>query len=68
NATKKLKKKNLDFIVLNSLKVQGAGFATDTNKITIIDNQNKKTDFPLKNKKEVANDIVNYLIPLLKDK
>ncbi|HKL72395.1 MAG TPA: bifunctional phosphopantothenoylcysteine decarboxylase/phosphopantothenate--cysteine ligase CoaBC [Marinilabiliaceae bacterium] len=68
NATKKLKKKNLDFIVLNSLKVPGAGFATDTNKITIIDNQNKKTDFPLKNKKEVANDIVNYLIPLLKDK
>lgn len=68
NATDKLKRKNLDFIVLNSLKVPGAGFATDTNKITIIDNQNKKTDFPLKNKKEVAIDIVNYLIPLLKDK
>ncbi len=66
NATKKLKRKNLDFIVLNSLKVPGAGFATDTNKITIINNQNKKTDFPLKNKKEVANDIINYLIPLLK--
>lgn len=68
NAIKKLKRKNLDFIVLNSLKVRGAGFATDTNQITIIDRQNKKTEFPLKNKKEVAYDIVNYLIPLLKDK
>lgn len=66
NAIKKLERKNLDFIVLNSLKNPGAGFATKTNQITIIDNQNKKTNFPLKDKAEVAQDIVNYLIPLVK--
>lgn len=64
NAYSKLKKKNFDFIVLNSLNDQGAGFQTDTNKITIIDSQNKKTLFQLKTKQEVAKDIVDYLISM----
>jgi len=61
NATKKLERKNLDFIVLNSLQNKGAGFQVDTNQITIIDKSGKRTDFPLKSKKEVANDIIDYL-------
>ncbi len=60
NARKKLLKKNLDAIVLNSLKVEGAGFKTDTNKISIISTQQIK-DFPLKTKDEVAIDIINYI-------
>lgn len=65
NAKKKLTEKNADFIVLNSLKEQGAGFQHDTNKITIIDKYNKSTKFELKPKHEVAADIVNYLENLL---
>ncbi len=61
NAGKKLKSKNLDAIVLNSLKDKGAGFAYDTNKITIIDSKNNSYPFPLKGKKEVASDIVDYV-------
>lgn len=60
NAQAKLKKKNFDFIVLNSLKDEGAGFRTDTNKITIITADNKK-DYPLKSKEEVAKDIIDEL-------
>lgn len=60
NARKKLLKKNLDAIVLNSLKIDGAGFKTDTNKISIISTQQIK-DFPLKTKDEVAIDIINYI-------
>ena len=62
NAEKKLISKNFDLIVLNSLRDEGAGFATDTNKITIIDKQNRSKEFPLKSKKEVARDIVNAII------
>ena len=58
---KKLKAKNFDFIVLNSLKDEGAGFYTDTNKITIIDKHNKTEKFELKSKAEVASDIVNKI-------
>ncbi len=65
NARAKLKKKNLDFIVLNSLETPGAGFQTDTNKITIIDKTGRKYDFELKTKSEVATDIINHLEPLL---
>lgn len=61
NAQGKMKKKNFDFIVLNSLRDKGAGFQTDTNKISIISAEGKK-DFPLKSKTEVAEDIVNELI------
>ncbi len=60
NAQAKLKKKNFDFIVLNSLKDEGAGFRTDTNKITILTADGKK-EYPLKMKAEVAKDIVDAL-------
>ena len=62
NAKKKIQNKNLDFIVLNSLKEEGAGFGYDTNKISIIDKSNNITNFELKSKQEVAIDIVNELI------
>jgi len=61
NAQKKLSAKNLDFIVLNSLNDKGAGFAHDTNKISILDKSNKTTNFELKTKAKVAEDIVYYL-------
>lgn len=61
NAAEKLRKKNLDFIVLNSLNDSGAGFAYATNKITILDKNNKSESFELKTKTEVAEDILNYL-------
>ncbi len=61
NALQKLKKKNFDIVVLNSLKDEGAGFAYDTNKISILDKNGNKTDFSLKSKKEVAEDIVGYV-------
>ncbi len=65
NARKKLNKKNLDFIVLNSLKNPGAGFSTETNQITIIDNKNNIKNFTLKDKTEVAKDIITELKSLL---
>jgi phosphopantothenoylcysteine decarboxylase/phosphopantothenate--cysteine ligase len=65
-AEKKLRKKNLDFIVLNSLREPGAGFRVDTNKITILDNRGERTSYPLKTKQEVAADIVNKLVTLIK--
>lgn len=64
HAKDKLERKNLDFIVLNSLNDKGAGFRYDTNKITIID-KNSVTEFPLKDKKEVAADIINHLAEIL---
>lgn len=65
NAIKKLEKKNLDFIVLNSLKDEGAGFKTDTNKITIINKHREITNYPLKSKAEVAVDICQQVANLL---
>ena len=64
NALKKIKKKNLDGIVLNSLKDEGAGFRHDTNKITFIDNKSQVTEFKLKSKHEVSVDIFNQIINL----
>lgn len=61
NAQNKIVKKNLDLIVLNSLNDKGAGFQHDTNRITLIDKENKITKFELKSKREVAVDIVNYI-------
>lgn len=61
HAKLKLKKKNLDFIVLNSLQDPGAGFQTPTNKITIIDRDEQVTAFELKSKQAVAKDIVDHL-------
>lgn len=65
NAREKLKKKNFDFIVLNSLQDKGSGFNSDTNKITILGKDNKKTRFELKSKREAAFDILQYLDHLL---
>ena len=64
NAEDKLKRKNLDFIVLNSLNDKGAGFRCDTNKISIIDRSGKK-DYPLKSKAEVAADIIDHLVEVM---
>jgi len=63
NAQSKLKRKNADMIALNSLNINGAGFKHDTNKISIID-ENNITDFELKDKSEVAADIVAKIIEL----
>lgn len=67
NATEKLKRKNLDFIVLNSLQDAGAGFGTETNKITIIDKSGNIDKFELKLKSDVALDIVKKTIKLIED-
>lgn len=61
NARKKLEKKNLDLIVMNSLQDEGAGFRVDTNKVTFIDRQGL-TAFGIKSKREVAEDIVERII------
>ncbi len=62
NAVDKLKRKNLDYIVLNSLRDNGAGFSTDTNKVTIFDSKGGCKEFPLKSKQEVATDIFDTII------
>ncbi|QXP74091.1 bifunctional phosphopantothenoylcysteine decarboxylase/phosphopantothenate--cysteine ligase CoaBC [Tenacibaculum sp. AHE15PA] len=62
NAKGKIVKKNLDLIILNSLQDKGAGFATDTNKITVIDAEFNEKSFELKSKKAVAVDIINEII------
>lgn len=64
HAREKLERKHLDFIVLNSLRDEGAGFRTDTNKVTLID-RNKEEALPLMSKKEVATHIVDKLSGLL---
>ncbi|MDD3033840.1 MAG: bifunctional phosphopantothenoylcysteine decarboxylase/phosphopantothenate--cysteine ligase CoaBC [Bacteroidales bacterium] len=65
NANDKLHRKNLDAIVLNSLKDEGAGFGTDTNKVSIIGGDGSKYDYNLKSKRQVASDIVDYIEKLL---
>ncbi len=65
NAVEKLKSKNFDFIVLNSLKDEGAGFGTDTNKVKFIFSNGQIKDFPLKTKKYVAKDIIDQIQDLL---
>lgn len=61
NAEGKLKKKNFNMVVLNSLRDKGAGFGLNTNKITIFTDDNQEYSFDLKTKKEVAADIINTL-------
>jgi phosphopantothenoylcysteine decarboxylase/phosphopantothenate--cysteine ligase len=61
NAKEKLRSKNLDFIVLNSLNDTGSGFSVDTNKITIIDSDGTEIRFDTKLKKDVAKDITSYI-------
>lgn len=65
NAQGKMKRKNFDMIVLNSLKNEGAGFGGDTNKISLFWPDNKRKDFGLKRKSEVARDIVAELLELM---
>jgi phosphopantothenoylcysteine decarboxylase/phosphopantothenate--cysteine ligase len=67
NAKSKLQRKNLDLIVLNSLQDKGAGFATNTNKITIIDKDLNEKLFELKSKAAVAKDIINEIILRIKN-
>ncbi|ERJ61481.1 bifunctional phosphopantothenoylcysteine decarboxylase/phosphopantothenate--cysteine ligase CoaBC [Sphingobacterium paucimobilis] len=62
HAKEKLIRKNLDFIVLNSMKDKGAGFGTDTNKVTIISKEDTIKNFQLKTKVEVANDICELIL------
>ena len=57
----KMREKHLDLIVLNSLSDPGAGFACDTNKVTILSSEGQQWDYPLKDKKEVARDIVERI-------
>ena len=64
NAQDKLQRKNLDFIVLNSLRDEGAGFGYDTNKVTLIDRKGKE-ELPLQSKKDVAKAIISKLAGLL---
>lgn len=61
NALKKLHSKNLDMIVLNSLAVPGAGFATDTNKVTVFKADSSKIELPLMSKKDTAENIIRLL-------
>ena len=66
HARLKMKRKNLDFIVLNSLQDVGAGFRCDTNKVTILTTEGRKIPFEVKPKKEVASDIVSILSGYMK--
>ncbi len=61
NALDKMERKNLDYIVLNSLRNPGAGFGHDTNQITLFSREGNRYDFPLKSKKEVAEDILDTI-------
>ena len=65
NALRKIKNKNLDMIVLNSLEDKGAGFGTDTNKITIYSKDGEKEEYELKSKDLVARDIMDAVIERL---
>lgn len=65
NARTKLNRKNMDIIVLNSLRDEGAGFGHDTNRITIIDSNNNIDKFELKSKEEAARDILTKIISMI---
>ncbi len=65
NALDKLKRKNIDCIVLNSLQVKGAGFRGDNNEVTIINKDETKIHFKLQSKSDIAGHIVSYLISKL---
>lgn len=66
-AKEKMKKKNMDMIVLNTLREKGAGFGHDTNRITIIDKNNNIDKFELKSKDEVARDILDRIVLMTKN-
>ena len=66
NATKKLKKKRLHFICANDVTSPDAGFGVDTNRVTILHATGEQETLPLMSKKEVAHEIINRILPLLK--
>lgn len=66
NGAKKLKNKNLDLIVINTLEDEGAGFGHDTNRVTLLDSNNKNSKFELQSKKDVADNILDYLLKIIK--
>ena len=66
-AKKKLKEKNLDFIVANDVSARGAGFAGDTNIVTIFTKEDRE-DLPLQSKEEVARVIVDRVVSVLQEK
>lgn len=68
NALVKLKNKNADIIVLNSLRTEGAGFQCQTNLVTLLDRNGNKVQGELKDKEQVAEDIVTYVIDYMKNK
>lgn len=68
NAREKLRRKNLDMIVLNSLEDEDAGFGVDTNKVTVVDKSGNATHFPVKSKREVAKDIVDLVVSTCHEK
>ena len=68
NAIAKLKNKNADLIVLNSLRNEGAGFQCQTNKVTILDRNGNRIQGELKDKSQVAEDIVTYVVDYMKNK
>jgi phosphopantothenoylcysteine decarboxylase/phosphopantothenate--cysteine ligase len=65
NAFSKLKKKNLDLVVMNSMQDEGAGFGNDTNRVSMIDGSGKVEKFDLKPKDQVASDLVNQVIKMI---
>ena len=67
NALRKLENKNLDLVVINSLQDSGAGFATDTNKVTMADRQGNIYTYDLKPKTQVAADLVERVIKMMED-
>ncbi len=67
HARSKLKKKNLDLMVLNSMQDEGAGFGTDTNRVTMIDRSGNSEKFELKPKNQVASDLVGRVIKMIDD-
>jgi len=62
NALSKLERKNLDFIVMNSLKTPGAGFETDTNQVSVFGKDRSKRDLPLNSKKKIAEELIDIFI------
>lgn len=64
NALEKMERKNLDMVVMNSLRTPGAGFGTDTNKVTVFTRDGNRHDFPMKTKSLVADDIINLITRL----
>ncbi len=68
NAQTKRRNKNFDFIVLNSLEKAGAGFETDTNIVTLVFDENRFIELPLKQKTEIAQDLVPYIVEVLDKK